>query len=182
MLRSDEQIIKRVIKGHRDDFAELVRRYQPRAYHLCFRILGRHEEAEDAVQDTFLLVYRNLASCREQSRFWAWTRRIAVNVCLKKLSPEIPSDDVLEMQDMAWSHNDPVQTEIIRDLDRRVVREAISNLPDLYRTAVVLRYNEDLSYQEISELLGEPVNRVQVRIHRAKKILAERLAVIRNAV
>lgn len=179
-MLSDEQIIARAVNGSHGDFRELMRRHQAAVYRLSYRILKRHEEAEDAVQETFLRVYQSLPSYSEQGRFWPWARRIAVNICLKKLSPEIPSEETEELIDESSSWDDPVQNEAIRRAEMEQMRKAVSGLPSTYRTVIVLRYEEELSYKEIADMLGEPVATVQVRLHRAKKMLAERLGVMNN--
>ncbi len=169
-------------KGHVEEFRELMRRHQNAAFRLAYRILGRREDAEDAVQETFLLVYRHLAEYKEKGRFWPWVRRIAVNVCLRKLPGEVPSAEVEDLQDSAHLGDLPVETEVLKRVKQSEIRRAISGLPPAYRTAVVLRYLEDMPYREIAELLGEPVTTIQVRLHRAKRMLSERLAVMLDEV
>ena len=105
-----------------------------------------------------------------------WVRKIAVNVCLKTLSTEIPSDEVAEMLDSAQSFSNIVEAETLRKMEMERVRKAVTGLPGSYRTVVVLRFDGGYSYKEIAELLGESTAAVEVRVHRAKKMLAKRLA------
>jgi RNA polymerase sigma-70 factor, ECF subfamily len=177
-LPSDEQIIRRVRKGSTDDFRELMRRHQDAVFRLAYRITCRREDAEDVVQETFLRVYRSLEDYRGNAGFRPWVRRIAINVCLRRLSVEIPSDEVEEIYDSAHSEGDVVEDAVLKQVQREDVRRAVSGLPAAYRTVVVLRYMEDLSYKEIAELLDEPMSTIQVRLHRAKKMLNRRLAVL----
>ena len=113
-LVSDEEIIAQVLDGHTERYAELVRKYQGAAYRLAYRVLGRREEAEDAVQETFVRAYEKLASCRDRGRFWPWMRRIALNVCLRRMSRETPCENVVEMRDAGTSLANPVEAEVVR--------------------------------------------------------------------
>lgn len=177
-MLSDEDIIARVLEGRPQRYGELVRKYQDAAFRIAYRITGRREDAEDAVQDTFLRAYGKLGSCRDRSRFWPWVRRIAVNVCLAKMSRETPCEYVEEMRDASSPLGKPVEAEVVGRAAAREVRRAIAGLPKDYRLAIVLRYQEELSYKEIAEALGESFSTVRIRLHRAKKMLAERLAVL----
>ena len=179
-MASDGRIIGRVLKGHREEYRELMRRHQDSVFRLACRILGRREEAEDVVQEAFVKAYSNLAGCRERDRFGGWIRRIAVNICLKRIPRELPCATVDEMLEAASEQGNPVEAAVLRQIVIEDVREAVSSLPVAYRTALVLRYEENLAYREIAELIGESADVVRVRLYRAKKMLAERLAVMRS--
>ncbi|MEN6522036.1 MAG: RNA polymerase sigma factor [Armatimonadota bacterium] len=181
-MRSDEQIIIQVIGGDNDAYYELVQRHQGAVYRLAYRMLNRAEDAEDIVQDTFVKAYLRLAECKDRSKFAAWIRRIAVNTCLSRLPKEIPSDNVEIMSDAEAPLDDPVMSEVIRRIERDHVRDIIARLPTDYRVVIILRYEEDFSYKEIAEILGEPISRISVRVHRAKKMLAQKLVVTADAV
>ncbi|MCX6375074.1 MAG: sigma-70 family RNA polymerase sigma factor, partial [Armatimonadetes bacterium] len=148
-MLSDEQIIRRVLRGHVEEFRELMRRHQNAVFRLAYRIVGRREEAEDVVQEVFLRVYQNLGGYEGRDRFWPWVRRITLNTALRRIPREIPTDEVDEI----GTCEDLVQAEVLRRLDTANVRRAIEWLPAAYRTAIILRYMEDLSYREIADLL-----------------------------
>jgi RNA polymerase sigma-70 factor, ECF subfamily len=177
-MRSDESIIRRVLGGHAGEFRELMLRYQGRAYTVSYRILCRREDAEDVVQDTFLRVYRNLSTYREQDRFWPWLRRIAVNCCLERLrrkqSREQPDDFTDESLGIACS----AEEEALRNVTLEMISDAVAELPERLRIVMVLRYQEELSYKEIAELIGEPQTTVQVRLYRARKMVSRKLVVL----
>ncbi len=174
-MHPDERIIRLVLKGRTDAFRDLMRRHQSAVFRLAYRILGRREDAEDAVQETFLRVYQSLNGYKEKGKFWPWVRRVAVNVCLKKLPSELPSEGVEELQDLERGLARPVEAEVLQQIELERVRKAIVGLPALYRTTFVLRYEEDLSYKEIADILEVPLTTVETRLHRAKRMLAERL-------
>jgi len=175
-LISDEKIIARVLNGQPDEYRKLMLRYQDSVFRLACRILGRREEAEDVVQEAFIRAYSNLESCRDRSRYWPWIRRIALNICIRRIPREHPSDIVDDLVDAASAQGNPVEVEVLRRIANGDMKTAVANLPAVYRIVLVLRYEENLSYQEIAELIDEDARVVGTRLHRAKKMLAERLA------
>lgn len=181
-MSSDDQIIKRVLRGHTGDFSGLMDKYQGAVYRIAYRVLGRREEAEDAVQETFLRVYQNLSSCRDTTRFWPWTRRITLNLCLSRIPREFPSEDVCDMADSLCVGLHPTEAEVLRCVAAEAAARAVQELPALYRTVVVLRYMEDLSCSEIGEMLDRPAGTVRAQLHRALRMLSDRLAGVRDEV
>ena len=176
---SDEQIIRRVLKGHTEEYRELMLRHQSQAYRFAYHVVGTREEAEDAAQEAFIRAYSGLSTCRERGKFWPWLRQIVLNLCLDRLRrerveelPEEPADDAA----------DTVESEVFRRAELEDIRRAIAGLPHAYRIVTVLRYQEELSYKEIADMLGETLSTVQVRVWRAKKMLAERLGVVRDEI
>jgi RNA polymerase sigma-70 factor, ECF subfamily len=179
-LLSDGEIIRRVRGGRAQDFRTLIERYEGAVFTLAYRMLGRREEAEDAAQDTFIKVFRSLNSYSDSAPFWAWLRKIAVNSCLNNLPREFPSDEVETALDLEQPFVDAVQAEVLRKCELEQMDAVIAGLPEMYRTVVVLRYREDLSFDEIADALGQTPGAVRVRLHRAVKMLSERLAVVDN--
>jgi RNA polymerase sigma-70 factor (ECF subfamily) len=177
-LLSDEQLVKRILAGRTDEFRDLMRRHENAVFRLACRMLGRREEAEDAAQEAFLRVYQNLAQYEGRGQFWPWVRRITVNICLRRIPREIPDGDIEAMVDAKCSEQDPVVFEVMKGVESGQVRRIVAGLPALYRTAIILRYEEDLSCNEIAEVLGESLSAVKSRLFRAERMLAERLQVV----
>jgi len=175
-LVSDEQIICRVLGGHTDDFRVLLQRYQERTFRLAYRILGTYDDGQDAVQETFLRVYQALPGYRHEGKLWPWIRRIATNVCLKRLPSEPKPDELDDSIESA----DLVETQVLGRIELANVGKAIGGLPTRYRLAIIVRYQEELTCREIAEELGEKVTTIKVRLHRAERMLAERLKVLMN--
>ncbi|MDQ7793462.1 MAG: sigma-70 family RNA polymerase sigma factor [bacterium] len=182
---SDEHLIRRAQDGDTAAFAELVRRYQDRIHNLAYRMLSRREEAEDVAQETFLHVYRSMASFRGE-RFSSWVYKIASNLCLdylrkhraRLLSLDAPaeaeSDLHREIPDSGHLPEDLVtQAELAGDVQR-----AIATLPPKYRLVVVLRHFYDLSYEEIVQVSNLPLGTVKTRLFRARDLLRKRLGTI----
>jgi len=190
-LRSDEELIARVAGGDRVAFDQLVRRYYRKIYATCFRLLNNREEAEDAVQDVFLKIYRNASSFKQEKRFSTWVYRVAVNHCLNRLrwkkkrrwlsldgfvrkNNEVENDarlgDFVEEKDVLQPDE-----QLLRQERAWAVRKAIAALPEQQRVAVILHRYEGLSYKEIAEVMGTSVSSVEARLHRAKVALAKKL-------
>jgi len=155
-------------------FAELVRRYQGRLYRLAYRMLGNAEEAQDATQEAFLRAYRALSSFRLDASFSPWMYRIATNVCLDMLRSRRPQASLDE------SPLDPPATlsveGAVAERERlRAVAEAVGRLPVGLRTVFLLRHEAELSYEEIAQTLGLPLNTVRTRLFRARNALKELL-------
>ena len=175
-VMSDQEIIGLVARGEAEMFGELVARYQKPVFRLACSMLPDRADAEDAAQEVFIRAYKSLPAYIESGRFWGWLRRITVNVCLKKVRPAILTsfEDADEIPGRA---GDEVYETVIRAEEAKELRRMVHQLPPPYRSVIVLKYLEDMSYAEIAETLGESVSNIQVRIYRAKKMLRERMEV-----
>jgi len=170
-LLIDQQIIGLVNNGKIDAFGELVARYQVPVFNLAYSLLTNRADAEDATQDVFLRAYKSLHTYTGQGLFWSWLRRITVNICIRQAQSAKPiyCDDM----DTFIDTDSEVCESIICSEELEELRTMIYRLPLQYRSLIVLKYYEDMSYAEISEILGESVSNIQVRLFRARKMLQE---------
>ncbi len=191
-VRSDEELMALVVEGDRVAFDQLVRRYYRKIYATCYRLLNNREEAEDAVQDVFLKVYRNAASFKQEKRFSTWVYRVAVNHCLNRLRWKkkrrwLSLDRFVRKsgeEENGTRLADFVEEKKVLQPDENLlraerawaVRKAIASLPEQQRVAVILHRYEGLSYKEIADVMGTSVSSVEARLHRAKVALAKKLA------
>ena len=161
---SDQAIIDRILAGDDEAFGQLVERHHDRCSRLAYRILGNREDAEEAVQDAFLRAYRALASYEERERFQAWLTRILVNQCrtlrAKTERRELVFSD-LELHDGVTGAPE-ASNETWPDLDH-----ALARLPTDQREALVLRYADDLTYEEMSRITGAGESALKMRVQRA---------------
>lgn len=178
-MQLDNVVIKRILSGKTSEFRVLIDRYQTRTYILAHQILGRREDAEDAVQDAFIRAYNGLHTYLDttDAMFWPWMRKIAINCCIRRFSREIPHTDVEQMLEDGQPCVDDVAMEVYLKIEMAKVREIIAGLPEIYRIIMILKYKEDLSTGEIAELLGVSQTVVRVRSYRALKMLTERMTV-----
>lgn len=172
---SDRDLVGQVLAGNVDAFAALVRRYRRTYARFAIRMLGDRDDAEDALQSAFLRAFRGLAQCTEPDRFGAWLYRIVVNECRTAASRRGRRMQVLvrnplalaaavDRQDCSWSL-----------AVRQEIQHALNQLPPDQREAFLLKYVEELSYEEMAELTGAGVSALKMRVKRASARLRELL-------
>lgn len=176
--------IKEVKKGNVQAFEDIVSFYQNKVYFICFRMIGNKQEAEDLAQEAFIRAYTNLDSFDERRKFSTWLYRIATNLTIDRirkkkpdyyLDAEIRGTDGLDMYDQL-AMDEALPEEQVENLELRgYIQTEITALPPKYRSVIVLRFLEELSLQEISEVLDMPVGTVKTRIHRGREILRTKL-------
>lgn len=171
---SDAELLARAVGGDHDAFTEVMRLHEDRVFSVCMRIMGNRDQALDAVQDTFLAVFRKGGQFKGESAVGTWIYRIAVNTCYDQIRrakrrPTGPMPDHHDPVDQ--SAEDAVDSAGIRpDIDR-----ALRSIPTEFRAAVVLSDMEGMSLPEVAEILGVPVGTVKSRVFRARRLLADRL-------
>ncbi len=172
--------------GRRDACAELVRRYSSRLYRVIYRILGNAEEAEEALQETFISACDKIRSFEERSQLGTWLYRIATNAALMRLrqmkAPHLSLDSPMETDEgdilprnLADWRFDPYRVALNAEL-RQALEDAILRLPETLRVVFILRELEGLSTRETAEALGISESATKVRLHRARLMLREHLA------
>ena len=169
---SDAALARRAAGGDDAAAAALVRRYQRGVFGVCFRMLGRREDAEDVAQEVFLRLFRHLDRWDPSRPLRPWLMTITVNRCRTALSrrskrqPLLPGD--LDPADASPPLTDAALAE---ELQR-----AVDELREDHRAAFVLFHYQELSLQEVAESLGRPDGTIKTWLHRARKQLAETLA------
>lgn len=170
--------VRQVASGDGVALRALVVRYQDRIFGFCYRMLQDRAEAEDVAQEVFVTLYRHAHTFRGESRVSTWLYRIAKNQALNRLKylerrgrGTQTSMDGLTLVD---PNGGPDKTQESRELWQRV-HEALGSLEADFRTVVVLRDLEGLSYDEITEITGLARGTVKSRIHRGRTALAVRL-------
>jgi RNA polymerase sigma-70 factor (ECF subfamily) len=177
-------LVERVRAGERQAFDQIVRLHERYVYRTCVAITGNAEDAEDAMQDTFIKAYRNLEGFRGESRFSTWLTRIAINEALQRVRRRRPTESLdapLEQEDGAaprqvedW-HPNPEQLYAGQQL-RQLVEEAVLALPPVYRVVFLLRDVCEQSNTETAEALDLSVAAVKSRLLRARLMVRESLA------
>jgi RNA polymerase sigma-70 factor (ECF subfamily) len=175
---SDVELIHRVQSGDNEAFDELMKRYAASVYKVTYSLTRNHADADDLSQETFIRAYKAIARFDEQYHFYTWVRRIAVNLCFNHLKrgrkfaflPLPQSDSETESPDIADPKPQAADSSLRRDLDA-----ALAKLPPDQRAVFVLRVDEELSYNEISDMLSIPIGTVMSRLNRAREKLRELL-------
>lgn len=170
----DSLIIRDVLRGDVESFRLLVDRHHAHCLRLATHLLGDADDAEDAVQESFVRAFRYLGRYREQDRFRAWLLRIVVNQCRTRSAKaqRFVSFDT-ERYDVTDGEHDENEHPVDRQADLAI---ALSHLPADQREALVLRFAEDLSYEEISALTGVGISALKMRVQRAIDRLRARFA------
>ena len=181
----DQTLIDSCLAGRREVFGQLVERYQNRLFHSLLHLLGSTEDAQDAAQDAFVQAFEKLASFRGQSQFYSWLFRIAFNTAVsakrKTKRMSVSLDARREASGLEPSDVNP-STEPSYALDvsdrQRLVQQALAELSEEFRTALVLKEMDGMSYEEISDAVDVPLGTVRSRIHRARLELRDKLSVL----
>jgi RNA polymerase sigma-70 factor, ECF subfamily len=177
----DKGILKRCMQNEKNAFAELFKFYQNYLFKLCYSYVHNEQEALDMLQEIYIKLYKNIKKYDDKYPFHPWIRRVAVNTCLNEKRKHTLScipldngDDGISMEEQLASTDD-TQQEIEKHEMKLIVKQHINSLPEKQRMVVILRYYEDLSYEEISDLMKIPLGTVKTDLYRAKNALKDRL-------
>jgi RNA polymerase sigma-70 factor (ECF subfamily) len=173
---SDADLVERVRRGDREAYAPLMVRYRLRFGRYAFHLLGNESDAEEALQDAFFRAYRSLDRCREPERFGAWLFRILVNCCRtaavqrgRHAARHAPLD---QAERIGLAH--PMESAISQE----EIQQALATLVPEQREAFLLKYVEELSYEEMVELTGAGESALKMRVKRAcarlRQLLSDR--------
>lgn len=172
---SDRNLAVRARRGDAAAYGELVQRYQTSVFNVCYRMMGNRQEAEDMSQESFLRAYDRLATFDPARPFGPWIRRVAANYCLNRLALRRPVTLPLEDEHEVSQGTPRRQVEYAAEAaDRaREIRSALMRLTPHYRAVIELRHFQELSYNEIAQLLGISLPQVKSHLFRARKLLGE---------
>ena len=162
---SDRAIIQQVLAGDVEAFAQLVDRHYARCARIALRIVGNREDAEEAIQDSFLRAFKALHDYEDRERFSAWLTRILVNQCRTVLARSKRRDSVfldLDLRQLDFAVDAASDDGQWPELDR-----VLDQLPPDQREAIVLKYADDLTYQEMSRITGAGESALKMRVQRA---------------
>lgn len=179
----DDKLVKRAISGDQDAFKLLMNKYQKPLYYHVVKMVKNNEQVEDIIQESFVKAFSNLDSYNTNYAFSTWLYRITTNHTIdylrkKKLKttsinePIRAKDGEMQFQIVGNAETD---RKIIRKERKKIVSDAIQNLPDKYREVIEMRHLEEMSYQEISEQLDLPLGTVKAHIFRAREMLYKAL-------
>ncbi|MDR2938854.1 MAG: sigma-70 family RNA polymerase sigma factor [Clostridiales bacterium] len=173
MEYSDYELIQRVLNGELAYFNELVNRYKNLVYSIILRMINNSDEADDLAQEVFIKIYKNLDKYYPEYKFSTWVIRITTNHVIdyrrKKFKETVPLEDV----EYELSTADSPESEYIKKEEKQRLKNVVNKLPDMYKIPIVLYHEQGLSYQEIADIIDEPLSKVKNRIFRGRKMLKE---------
>lgn len=187
LSQEDARILRGLRAGIEDAYEELISRYEQQVYSMVYRLLGNESDACDVVQEVFLKVFRGVNSFREQSSLRTWIYRIAVNEAhnhrrwfVRHCRWEVPmhvdaGSDLSHSVEYAPDPGRSPYDETLNSENRILIERALTRINPIFRAAVVLRDIENLSYEEIAEILQISLGTVKSRILRGREALRREL-------
>lgn len=181
---ADLQLVRLVQRGNRHAFDLLVKKYQYKVAGIAQRFAANPADAQDIAQESFIKAYRAMESFRGESAFYTWLYRITVNTAKnfvvknagRGISVDVDTPDIEAYDGSERLHQGDNPENILESSDvKRVIKEALQSLPDDLRQAITLREIDDMSYDEIADVMGCPVGTVKSRISRAREIINRKL-------
>lgn len=177
-------IIKKAIAGDQKAYEVLLKRYRNGIYNMIYQMIKNKEETEDLVQETFIKAFNSLKSYDDSYAFSTWLYKIAFNHSIdairKKKLKTLPLDRPILLREGEVRHEirDDTQSpegDVIFSEKKELIQKTIDALPERYRMAIILRHQEERSYEEISQILNIPLGTVKARIFRAREMLKKKL-------
>ena len=178
---ADEKLVSQTLKGEEGAFSTLIKRYEKQIYSLAYRLTNNKDDAQDLAQEAFIKIYKNLDKYDHERPFFPWMYKVAANVCYSMLrqskshATEITLEKVIEFSPLIPDRNTHPEEYYQTKETQKLVRQAIAELPERYRVPLVLKYLEEMSYKEISEILDIPVTTIETRLYRGRSLLKKRL-------
>ena len=180
MPDAEQHLIQRARNSDHEAFAALVTQHQRYVYNLALRMLKNEEEALDLTQETFVRAWTALPNFRGQSQFRTWLYRIATNLCYNRLPGlrrslnDLGNDVIAELPETHPTFDNPAHGLESREL-RSYLHQAIEELDENYRLLIALRYQNEMSYEEIAGMLNLPLGTVKTGLFRAREQLRRAL-------
>ncbi len=178
MITSEEEylLIDRILAGDRNLYATLVDKYKSYAYTLAMKVLENRPDAEEAAQDAFIKAFHYLKGFNKQAKFSTWLYRIVFNTAISYKRKRKPAFQSIENSIVEYSERADQKTE--QDDKQIFLMKAMDKLNEADRLAIQLFYIKEFSMEEVAAMMGQNVNTIKVRIHRARLRLADELKVI----
>jgi RNA polymerase sigma-70 factor, ECF subfamily len=179
---SDEELINRFQEGDVYAFDLIVRRYKDQLLNFAYRFLGNLEEAEDVVQETFLRLYKNKKAYRQIAKFSTWLYTITSNLAKTELRKR-KRRKLISISDMGYEDKEyeiedqgaNTERDVDSSINERIIQQAIQELSPRFREVIILRDVQELSYEEVGEVLKIPLGTVKSRVNRARIKLQSKL-------
>ncbi|MBU3093354.1 RNA polymerase sigma factor [Clostridium sp. CF011] len=181
-MEIEKKLISRCKNYDKSSFMELFKIYERYLYSICYSYTQNEQDSLDIVQEIYIKIFKNISSFDETMPFRPWLRRISVNTCINfkrniktnVISLNYEYANKLCLEDTIVSDYN-LEEEVEKKEFKKIIEAGLKNLSDNYRMVIALRYFDDLSYLEISELLNKPLGTIKTDLYRAKAILKKQL-------
>ncbi len=179
MTQSDQELIREIQSGKTSSFRVLVERHKDRAFTLALRLLRQRTDAEEALQDAFLRAFQALDDFRGDAKFGTWFYKIVYNVCLTRLGRTKPDTGHFSFQNdedekitLHIASDDSLPDEALEQSEfMSLISQEIERMPDHYKTIITLYYINELSYEEMSDVLQLPLGTIKTHLFRGRALL-----------
>jgi RNA polymerase sigma-70 factor (ECF subfamily) len=184
MKEQETQLVKKAKEGDGKAYDELTLLYKDAVYGIIYRMVHNKQESEDLTQEAFIKAYNSINSFNEDYAFSTWLFKIATNNCIdffrKRKLKTYSMDQTIKYKDdeiqQEYADEDPTADNImLADEKSKMIHNAILDLPEKYKTAIILRHQDEKSYEEIAQILDLPLGTVKARIFRAREMLKKSL-------
>ncbi len=174
---SDESYIERVLSGDKSSYALLVERHKNMVFTIARRMMENREEAEEVAQDAFLKAYKSLKKFKQESKFSTWLYKIVYNQCITELRKKKKTVNSLDDEETNIDIEDTYnKIDQLEETDRkRYLDKAIDSLDDDDSMIVTLFYQDEMSTEEIAEIMDMSVSNIKIKLYRSRKKLYEAL-------
>lgn len=178
--QEDYLMVKRAVEGDQSAYRALIKRYKIPVSQIVFKIIRDKREVEDLTQEVFIKAFQHLADFKYGNQFASWLFKIANNHCLDHLRKK--KLQTYSIQELRFQGEDESEFEIpdstyepdlkmLREQKSKLIKDAINSLPEKYREVIILRHQEEMSYEEVARKVNLPVNTVKVHLYRARELL-----------
>jgi RNA polymerase sigma factor (sigma-70 family) len=172
-LQEENDLIDRILAGDRQSYAGLVDKYKSYAFTIALKIVNNRPEAEEAAQDAFIKAFHYLKSFNRQAKFSTWLYRIVFNTAISYKRKNRQQFQSLE--DSIIEHPHGADSDLEKDDKQVFITKAMEKLNEADRLAIQLYYMKEYSLEEVAEMMGQNINTIKVRVHRARQRLADEL-------
>ena len=181
MKKSDEVLVEETRRGNKKSFELLVIKYEKKVFGLIYRFTKDHETVAELAQETFLKAYRAIHNFKGRSSFYTWLRQIAINNSINYLNSRrdivsLDADNNAEayiiQEPQNYARPNP-ETYAVAQENIAAMRHALDTIPERFRSILLMREFEDMSYEEIAQVLDCPVGTVRSRLFHARRVLRE---------
>lgn len=184
MDNEDYKLIKLCLRGRKEVFAQLVDKYNRRVYNLAYRLTSNPEKAKDIAQEAFIKIYKSLERYDPKYKFSSWLLKTVSNLCidyhrtkrtatasLEKIIESGAEGAILSDTHLKASTEEVIEEKLEQLELKAIIQEGIELLPVDYKSVLVLRHIQSLSYKEMAQILNLPMGTIKARIFRARKLL-----------
>ena len=182
MIDDDSKIVEAILSGDTSQYELIIKKYQSRIIHLCYKYTKNYQDAEDVAQESFMRAYKSLDGFRYDSKFYSWLHRISINCSLNYINSKqkqkeketISENTCLNEGEGEISQDTPYNAYNMEDIADKI-NAIYENLPEDLKLMIKYRDIDDMSYGQIADKANLPVGTVRSRLHRARDMLLKEI-------